>query len=123
MLGPLAVDDRFFCHGIGAHLMAETVAQATALGHGAMLLAGDTPYYRRFGFERRHTLMLAMPGPVEAERLLELDLTPGALALARIDQADKRRRSLGVSTGACEAEAAPGDLGTVAPLSLETFIG
>ena len=45
-----------------------------------MLLVGDAPYYGRFGFEQRFTRQLMMPGPVEAERFLGLELVPGSLA-------------------------------------------
>lgn len=83
MLGPLAVDARWRCYGIGTRLMDEATARARALGHEAILLVGDAPYYARFGFERRHTLALRMPGPVEAARFLGLELTPGAFAAAR----------------------------------------
>lgn len=100
MLGPLAVADAWRCHRIGATLMAEAIARARALGHGAILLVGDAPYYRRFGFERRSTLGLRMPGPVEAERFLGLELVPGALESAKgvvrptgaIDLAVRRRQ-------------------------------
>lgn len=83
MLGPLAVDARRRSAGIGARLMEEAIARATALGHDAILLVGDAPYYARFGFERRHTLSLHMPGPVEDARFLGLELTPGAFAAAK----------------------------------------
>jgi predicted N-acetyltransferase YhbS len=83
MLGPLAVDASLRDHGIGARLMREAIARARALGHEAILLVGDAPYYARFGFERRHTLKLRMPGPVEDARFLGLELRPGALAEVR----------------------------------------
>ena len=83
VLGPLAVEPRFRREGIGGRLMAEAISRAGSLGHGAILLIGDEPYYRRFGFEQRHTLPLRMPGPVEATRFLGLELTPGALSMAR----------------------------------------
>ncbi|MCB1474312.1 MAG: GNAT family N-acetyltransferase, partial [Rhodobiaceae bacterium] len=38
------------------------------------------PYYARFGFERSHAEGLALPGPVEAERFLGLELVAGSLA-------------------------------------------
>ena len=79
MLGPLAVDARYREHGIGTRLMDEAISRAKAFGHEAILLVGDAPYYARFGFDRRHTLGLAMPGPVEADRFLGLELRPGAL--------------------------------------------
>jgi len=80
MLGPLAVEADYRCFGVGGRLMEEVIERARALGHRAILLVGDAPYYARFGFARRHTLGLRMPGPVEAERFLGLELEPGALA-------------------------------------------
>lgn len=83
MLGPLAVDDAWRCHRIGGRLMESAIERAGALGHQAIVLVGDAPYYARFGFARRPALGLRMPGPVEAERLLALELVPGALDDAR----------------------------------------
>ncbi|MCX8253848.1 GCN5-related N-acetyltransferase [Beijerinckiaceae bacterium RH AL1] len=83
MLGPLAVDAGYRRFGIGARLMEAAIERATALGHQAILLVGDAPYYARFGFGRAPTLALRMPGPVEADRFLGLELRPGALARAR----------------------------------------
>ena len=82
MLGPLAVDARYRCFGVGARLMREALDRATALGHAAIILVGDAPYYARFGFTRAHTLGLQLPGPVEDDRFLGLELKPGALAPA-----------------------------------------
>jgi predicted N-acetyltransferase YhbS len=63
--------------------MCDALFRAVCHGHRAVLLVGDAPYYARFGFERRLTLGLDMPGPVEADRFLGLELEPGALAGAR----------------------------------------
>jgi predicted N-acetyltransferase YhbS len=82
MLGPLAVDSRYRRFGIGARLMDEALTRAAALGHKAVLLVGDAPYYQRFGFARRLTLGLRMPGPVEDERFLGRELVAGALDAA-----------------------------------------
>lgn len=83
MLGPLAVEADWRCHRVGGRLMEAAVERARALGHEAIVLVGDAPYYARFGFERRVALGLRMPGPVEAERFLGLELVPGALDGAR----------------------------------------
>ncbi len=83
MLGPLAVDADWRCHRVGGRLMEAAIERARALGHRAIVLVGDAPYYARFGFERRLALGLRMPGPVEAERFLGLELVPGALDGAR----------------------------------------
>jgi len=44
-----------------------------------ILLVGDAAYYEPFGFSRRHTLTLSLPGPVDAARFLGLELKGGAL--------------------------------------------
>ncbi|TIW44038.1 MAG: N-acetyltransferase, partial [Mesorhizobium sp.] len=59
------------------------IAEAARLGHAAILLVGDAPYYERFGFSAEKTGALAMPGPYERHRLLALELAEGALAEAR----------------------------------------
>jgi predicted N-acetyltransferase YhbS len=79
MLGPLAVDDSCRELGVGAALMDQALAAATALGHGAVILLGDAPYYARFGFSSAKTGELALPGPFERDRLLGLELRQGAL--------------------------------------------
>lgn len=83
LLGPLAVDPAVKNAGIGAALMRQAVAEARRLGHPAILLVGDAPYYGRFGFSAGKTGGLAMPGPYERHRLLALELVPGALDGAR----------------------------------------
>ena len=79
MLGPLAVEAGCRKFGIGAALMQRALAGARARGHGAVILLGDAPYYTRFGFSAGQTGALALPGPFERERLLALELRPGAL--------------------------------------------
>jgi len=79
LLGPLAVDPSLKNAGIGAALMRHAVAEARRLGHRAILLVGDAPYYGRFGFSAEKTGSLAMPGPYERHRLLALELEEGAL--------------------------------------------
>lgn len=80
LLGPLAVDDECRGAGIGAALMRLAIDRARTLGHGAVVLVGDEPYYRRFGFSVRGMDKLAMPGPFERSRFLGLELVPGTLA-------------------------------------------
>lgn len=83
LLGPLAVAEHARSLGLGGEMMQAALLRAKALGHGAVLLVGDEPYYTRFGFERRFTERLTMPGPVERARFLGLELFPGALAGAK----------------------------------------
>lgn len=79
LLGPLAVDPALKGAGIGSALMRHAIAEAKRLGHRAILLVGDAPYYARFGFSAEKTGNLAMPGPYERHRFLALELEPGAL--------------------------------------------
>ena len=80
LLGPVAVAAASRGRGIGAALVRRAVAQARRLGHGAVILVGDAPYYGRFGFAADKTAGLRLPGPFERHRLLALELKPGALA-------------------------------------------
>jgi predicted N-acetyltransferase YhbS len=80
LLGPLAVDPAVKSAGLGSALMRHAIAEAARLGHGAILLVGDAPYYARFGFSAEKTASLAMPGPYEPHRFLALELRYGALA-------------------------------------------
>jgi predicted N-acetyltransferase YhbS len=79
LLGPLAVDPAMKSVGIGSKLTNHAIAEATRLGHRAILLVGDAPYYARFGFTAEKTGALAMPGPYERHRFLALELEAGAL--------------------------------------------
>jgi predicted N-acetyltransferase YhbS len=83
LLGPLAVDPKDRNRGIGAKLMRHAIATACRLGHRAVLLVGDVSYYGRFGFSAEKTATLWMPGRYEVERLLALEVAPGALDGAR----------------------------------------
>lgn len=80
MLGPLAVAESHRAHGIGGKLMRRGLTLAGALGHKAVLLVGDAPYYARFGFSGDLATMLDLPGAYARERFLALELQPGALA-------------------------------------------
>lgn len=80
LLGPLAVAADCRALGVGGALMRRALARARGLGHAAIMLVGDAPYYARFGFAHAPVEALALPGPVEAERVLGLELVPGALA-------------------------------------------
>lgn len=83
LLGPLAVDCAYQKRGIGAMLMRHAIGEARRLGHKAVLLVGDAPYYSRFGFSREDVEGLGLPGPVELDRFLGLELEAGALADAQ----------------------------------------
>jgi len=80
MLGPVAVEADQQSRGLGGALIRHGLARAQAIGHRAVILVGDAPYYNRFGFERRHAERLTLPGPVDSARFLGLELASGALA-------------------------------------------
>jgi predicted N-acetyltransferase YhbS len=83
LLGPLAVHPDFRNRGIGSMLVRHAISAARRLGHGAVLLVGDAPYYARFGFAADMTAGLWMPGRYERDRLLALELRPRAIDGAR----------------------------------------
>lgn len=82
MLGPLAVEPMLKGSGYGKLLMEHGLAAARALGHKAVILVGDAPYYARWGFSAHHARRLVLPGPVENDRFLGLELEAGVLAKA-----------------------------------------
>jgi predicted N-acetyltransferase YhbS len=79
LLGPLAVCPQRRNRGVGSALMQRALRDACRLGHRTVILVGDAPYYSRFGFSAAKTEKLWLPGPFEADRLLGLELAPGAL--------------------------------------------
>jgi predicted N-acetyltransferase YhbS len=83
LLGPLAVASEHRSRGIGARLIRAALNRAASLGHKAMILVGDAPYYERFGFSASLVAGLDMPGPVDRARFLGLELVNGSLAGAR----------------------------------------
>jgi predicted N-acetyltransferase YhbS len=83
LLGPIAIDPSLHGLGIGSKLVRVALRRAARLGHKAVLLVGDAPYYERFGFSAEVTDALWLPGPYERERFVGLELQPGALAGAR----------------------------------------
>ncbi|MBN9070464.1 MAG: N-acetyltransferase [Rhizobiales bacterium] len=105
LLGPLAVEPALKGAGIGTALMAKAVEEAHRLGHAAILLVGDAPYYARFGFSAEKTAHLAMPGPYERHRFLALELRPGAL-----DGAHGTLRATGRKLAGPQPRAAAGSL-------------
>ena len=79
LLGPIAIAPELQGQGLGQAMMRWTLAQAQLRGHRSIILVGDAPYYARFGFSRGPVQGLVLPGPVEIERFLGLELVPGAL--------------------------------------------
>jgi predicted N-acetyltransferase YhbS len=79
LLGPLAIAQSHEGQGLGSRMMRHALAEAARRGHKAVILVGDAPYYARFGFTRTLTENLVLPGPVDNDRFLGLELVPGAL--------------------------------------------
>jgi predicted N-acetyltransferase YhbS len=83
LLGPLTVEPAFRSRGLGEALVTKSLDVARARGHKLVLLVGDASYYERLGFRAVPHGQMAMPGPVDPERLLGCELRDGALAAAR----------------------------------------
>ena len=76
LLGPVAVHPTRQGEGLGGILILESLSEARRLGWERVLLVGDAPYYRRFGFTKRSGVI--MPPPTNPDRVLGLELQPGA---------------------------------------------
>jgi predicted N-acetyltransferase YhbS len=76
LLGPVAVHPTRQGEGLGALLIARSLDLAETLGWTRVILVGDAPYYRRFGFTRNAAL--DYPRPTNPARVLARALTPGA---------------------------------------------
>lgn len=81
LLGPVAVHPTRQGEGLGGMLIHESLAHARVLGWERVLLVGDAPYYRRFGFAKLDGV--EMPPPTNPDRVLGLELVPGAWAGVR----------------------------------------
>ena len=76
LLGPVAVHPTRQGEGLGGLLIHESLAEAARLGWRRVMLVGDAPYYRRFGFER--LTGVEMPPPTNPDRILGHALVAGA---------------------------------------------
>ena len=75
LLGPVAVHPTRQGEGLGGLLIRETLARAVRLGWDRVMLVGDVPYYKRFGFRRLDHV--TMPPPTNPDRVLGRPLIPG----------------------------------------------
>ena len=80
LLGPLAVRPAFKNVGIGRKLVRIALEAAKKAGAPAVVLVGDEPYYGPLGFTRILRGQIAMPRPVDPNRLLAVEFVPGAVA-------------------------------------------
>ena len=80
LLGPLVVNPLRQNMGVGLALMREGLSRAKMMGHQLVILVGDAPYYARVGFQTLPEGQLILPGPVDLQRFLYLEMVKGALA-------------------------------------------
>ena len=76
LLGPVAVHPTRQGEGLGGLLMNESLTRAQADGWTRVLLVGDYPYYRNFGFSKLENVI--MPPPTNPDRVLGRALIYGA---------------------------------------------
>jgi len=79
-LGPLAVHEAERLGGLGGRLVERACELAAAAGESCVLLVGDEPYFRRFGFAAEAAAAVTLPGPVDQRRVLARMLKPTELA-------------------------------------------
>ena len=79
-LGPLAVHEAERLGGLGGRLVEAACDAAMAAGEACVLLVGDEPYFKRFGFFAAPAAGVTLPGPVDQRRVLARLLKPGELA-------------------------------------------
>lgn len=81
LLGPLAVRPTYKNIGIGRKLVRMALTAAEKAGAPAVILVGDEPYYGPLGFKKIPRGQISMPRPVDLDRLLAVEIEPGAVAL------------------------------------------
>ena len=90
LAGPVGVHPTRQGEGLGSLLLRHGLAEARGLPLPAdageagnwtrVVLVGDEPYYRRFGFRRDLACRLEFPSPTDPARVLAAELAAGALA-------------------------------------------
>lgn len=80
LLGPLAVRPAFKNLGIGRKLVAMAIDAARQANAPSVVLVGDEPYYGPLGFRKIPNGQITMPRPVDPNRLLAVEILPGAVA-------------------------------------------
>lgn len=76
LLGPVAVHPTYQGEGLGHLLIEDSLKRAVHHGWTRVILIGDEPYYRRFGFSK--AAELEFPPPTNPDRLLHRALSAGA---------------------------------------------
>jgi predicted N-acetyltransferase YhbS len=100
LLGPLAVRPSYKNLGIGRRLVRIAVEAAANADAAAVLLVGDQPYYGPLGFSKMPRGQVSLPRPVDLDRILVAELTPGAAAALKgmVDHEDRIRAALSLPT-------------------------
>ncbi len=78
-LVPLAVDPAAQAAGLGLALTREAIAACRAAGGECVVLVGADRFFRPLGFSVVPEGRLSLPGPVDGQRFLWLELRPGGL--------------------------------------------
>lgn len=76
LMGPIAVHPTRQGEGLGGQMITDSLDRARATGWERVLLVGDAPYYKRFGFKLLQGV--EMPPPTNPARVLGLSLEPDA---------------------------------------------
>jgi len=76
LLGPVAVHPTRQGEGLGGMLIEGSLNHAVPLGWSRVMLVGDAPYYKRFGFSLLDHVV--MPPPTNPARVLGRALVEGA---------------------------------------------
>ncbi|MEQ4693184.1 GNAT family N-acetyltransferase [Providencia manganoxydans] len=79
-LAPLAVRKEFQRQGIGGQLIYEGLDSLNEFGYGAVVVLGDSQYYRRFGFEPASKHNVVCPWPELQEHFMICGLENGTLS-------------------------------------------
>ena len=95
LLGPVAVHPTRQGEGLGGVLINDGLSAARGSGWERVMLVGDEPYYRRFGFTR--LAGVTMPPPTNPERVLGQELAEGGWSGVRGDV--RKWDSAGMSAG------------------------
>ncbi len=78
-LGPLAVDPAAQASGLGLELTRAAISACRVAGGNGVVLVGAERFFRPIGFTIVPKDHLKLPGPVDPQRLLWLELRPGGL--------------------------------------------
>jgi len=76
LLGPVAVHPTRQGEGIGAALIRDSLWKAEHSHWDRVILVGDAPYYKRFGFQKLSGV--EMPPPTNPDRILGVSLSKNA---------------------------------------------